>query len=45
MRMERVLSWGILCGVQTVKRFVNFHLHCNVSNLEKSSKMSTMRPP
>jgi len=30
-----------LCGVETVKRFVNIRLHCNVSKLKKISKMST----
>jgi len=30
-----------LCGVETVKRFVNIRLHYNVSNLKKISKMST----
>jgi len=33
-----------LCGVETVKRFVNIRLHCNVSNLKKMSKMSTFHP-
>jgi len=33
-----------LCGVETVKRFVNIRLHCNVSNLKKISKMSTFHP-
>ena len=33
-----------LCGVETVKRFVNIRLHCNVSNLKKISKMSTLHP-
>jgi len=28
-----------LCGVETVKRFVNVHLHCNVSNLKNISNM------
>ena len=27
-----------LCGVETVKRFVNIRLHCNVSNLKKIAK-------
>jgi len=31
-------------GVEAVKRFVNVHLHCNVSNLKKISKMSTLPP-
>jgi len=43
MRIERVLFVGnFLCGVETVKRFVNVRLHCNVSNLKKISKMSTL---
>ena len=33
-----------LCGVETVKRFVNVRLRCNVSNLNKVSKMSTLPP-
>jgi len=33
-----------LRGVETVKRFVNIHLHCNVSNLKQISKMSTFHP-
>jgi len=33
-----------LC-VETVKRFVNVHLHCNVSNLENISNMMTFPPP
>ena len=33
-----------LRGVETVKRFVNIRLHCNVSNLKKISKMSTLHP-
>jgi len=38
MRIERVLSGGhFLCGVETVKCFVNIRLHCNVSNLKKIS--------
>ena len=32
------------CGVERVNSFVNVHLHCNVSNLKKISKMSTLRP-
>jgi len=34
---------GHFCGVERVKRFVNVHLHCIVSNLKRISKMST--PP
>jgi len=33
-----------LCGVERVKRFVNVHLHCIVSNLKMISKMSTLPP-
>jgi len=29
-------------GVQRVKRFVNLHVHCIVSNLERISKVSTL---
>jgi len=29
-------------GVERVKRFVNFHLHCIVSNLKRISKISTL---
>jgi len=32
-------------GVETVKCFVNVHLHCNVSKLKKVSKFSTLPPP
>jgi len=31
-----------LCGVERVKRFVNVHLHCIISNLKIISKMSTL---
>jgi len=31
-----------LCGVERVKRYVNTHLHCIVSSLKWSSKMSTL---
>jgi len=34
-----------LCGVERVKRFVNVHLHCIVSNLEMIGKISTLSPP
>jgi len=34
-----------LWGVQSVKRFVNVHLHCMVSNLKKISKMSAFLLP
>jgi len=33
-----------LCGVETVKSFVNIRLHCDVSNLKKISKMLTFHP-
>jgi len=26
MRMERVLSWGSFCGIESVKLFMNIHL-------------------
>jgi len=29
-------------GVERVKRFVNFHLYCIVSNLKRISKISTL---
>ena len=31
-------------GVETVKCFVNVHLHCNVSKLKKISKFSSLPP-
>jgi len=31
-----------LCGVERLKRFVNVHLHCIVSNLKRISKISTL---
>jgi len=31
-----------LCGVERVKRYVNVHLHCMVSNLKTTNKMSTL---
>jgi len=34
-----------LSGVETVKRFVNIHLHCNVSNPKNISNMMTLPPP
>jgi len=40
----RAFVGHFLCGVETVKRFVNVRLHCNVSNLKKISKMSTLQP-
>ena len=33
-----------LCGVETVKRFVNIRLHCNISNLKITSKIMTLQP-
>ena len=33
-----------LCGVERIKRFVNVHVHCVVSNLKRISKMSTLHP-
>jgi len=30
-----------ICGVEGVKRYVNFHLHCTISNLKWTNKMST----
>jgi len=35
----------LLCGVETVKRFVNVHLHCNVSNLKNIRSMMALSPP
>jgi len=29
-------------GVERVKRFVNVHLHCIISNLKRISKISTL---
>jgi len=37
----RAFIGHFLC-VEIVKGFVNVHLHCNVSNLKKISKMSTL---
>jgi len=33
-----------LYGVEREKRFVNVNLHCIVSNLKRTSKMSTLPP-
>jgi len=33
-----------LYGVERVKRFVNVHLHCIVSNLKRIRKLSTLPP-
>jgi len=41
----RAFVGNFLCGVETGKRFVNVHLHCNVSNLRIISKMSTLPSP
>jgi len=35
---------NFLCGVEAVMCFVNVNLQCNVSNLKKISKMSTLPP-
>jgi len=34
-----------LCGVERVKHYVNVHLHCIVSSLQGTSKMSTLPAP
>jgi len=34
-----------LCDVERVKRFVNVHLHCIISNLKIINKMSTLPTP
>jgi len=36
---------GSLCGVKTVKRYVNVHLHCIVGSLKRTSKTSTLPTP
>ena len=41
----RAFMRHFLCGVETVKRFVNVHLHCNVSNLKIISNMMTLPLP
>ena len=33
-----------VCGEERLKHFVNVHLHCNISDLKKISKMSTLPP-
>jgi len=33
-----------LCGIEQVKRFVNVHLHCIVSNLKRISTVLTFLP-
>jgi len=33
-----------LCDVERVKRFMNVHLHCIISNLKIIGKMSTLTP-
>jgi len=40
----RAFVGHFLCGVETVKRFVNVHLHCNVSNLKNISNIMTLPP-
>ena len=40
----RAFMGHFLCGVETVKRFVNILLHCNVSNLKKISTTPTLYP-
>jgi len=40
----RAFMENILCGVETVKRLVNFHLYCNISKLKTISKTSTLPP-
>jgi len=40
----RAFMGNFRCGVETGKRFMNVHLHCNVSNLKMISKMSTLPP-
>jgi len=40
----RAFMWHFLCGVETVKRFVDVHLHCNDSNLKNISYMMTLPP-
>jgi len=41
----RAFMVHFLCGVEAVKRFVNVHLHCNISNLKNISNMMTLPPP
>jgi len=40
----RAFMEHFVCGAETVKCFVNVHVHCNVSNQKKISKMSTFPP-
>jgi len=40
----RAFMGHFLCGVETVKSFVNIRLHYNVSNLKRTSSMSTLHP-
>jgi len=40
----RAFMGHFLCGVETVKRSVNVHLHCNVSNLKNTNNMMTLPP-
>jgi len=44
MRMERVLSWEIFCRLEKVNRFVKFHLHCIVRNLNKDKRNIDLAP-
>jgi len=39
----RAFMWYLLSGVETIIRFVNICLHCNVGNLKKISKMLTFK--
>jgi len=41
---QRAFLGNFLCGVETGKRSVNVHLHCNVSNLKMISETSTFPP-
>jgi len=41
---QRAFLGNFLRGVETGKRSVNVHLHCNVSNLKMISETSTFSP-
>jgi len=41
----RAFMGHFLCVVEAVKRFAKVHLHRNVSNLKKISKISTLPQP
>jgi len=41
----RAFMGHFLCSVETVKRFVNVHLHCNVNNLKNVSNMMMLPSP